>query len=114
MLAVGNDKGVINIFDLRKSSSQSAATVMAHIHTTSRLSKKVKGIRPDPFNNFLFASFSDIGGEPVKVQMCQCSEINVTVKRADMGHAKNRQVQTTSCVHSLSSCYSGCQYVAGL
>ena len=66
LIAVGGDKGVLNIYDLRQG-NQNAMTCMAHTHTTTRLSKKVKGIRSDPFNCNLIATFSDLSGEPVKV-----------------------------------------------
>lgn len=38
--------------------------ILAH---TDPKNKRVKGIRFDPFNEHVFASFSDIGNEPVKI-----------------------------------------------
>jgi len=51
------------MYDLR-TPQEATLNVMAHIPTRPR---KVKGIRPDPFNEHLMATFSDSAGEPVKI-----------------------------------------------
>lgn len=50
-------------------------TVMAHANASSRMSKKVKGIRCNPFDENVVATFSDLTGEPVKVLVYSPSRI---------------------------------------
>jgi hypothetical protein len=78
MLAMGAASGWIRIVDTRAYSPSSAANasgsspvtyaadmnLMAH---TDPKNKRVKGIRFDPNNPFVLASFSDVSEEPVKV-----------------------------------------------
>lgn len=63
LLAVGTSTGWIRVYDLRNGH---VATMSVMAHTNIR-SKKVKGIRSDPFNFNLISSFSDSPGEAVKV-----------------------------------------------
>ena len=63
LIAVGTTTGWIRVYDLRKG-HPAAMSVMAH---TNIRSKKVKGIRSDPFNHNLISTFSDSEGEPVKI-----------------------------------------------
>lgn len=63
LLAVGTNTGWIRVYDLRKG-HPAVMSVMAH---TNMRSKKVKGIRSDPFNSNLISTFTDSAGEPVKV-----------------------------------------------
>jgi hypothetical protein len=67
LIAAGGDRGIVSIFDLRTLTEQ-PMTVMAHANASSRMSKKVKGIRCSPFDENVVATFSDLTGEPVKVR----------------------------------------------
>lgn len=66
LIAAGGDRGIVSIFDLR-ALNEAPMTVMAHANASSRMSKKVKGIRSNPFDENVVATFSDLTGEPVKV-----------------------------------------------
>ncbi len=56
--------GWVRAYDIRKG-APAEMNVMAH---TQGRNKKVKGIRPDPFNSNLIATFSDSPGEHIKVE----------------------------------------------
>eukprot|EP01041_Mallomonas_annulata_P001294 gene1294-2503_t len=75
LLAVGTFTGWVRVYDLR-SPNEATINVMAHIPTRPR---RVRGVRPDPFNEHYIATFSDFPGEPVKVwDLRKVSKSNAT------------------------------------
>ncbi len=63
MIAVGTMSGWIRVHDHRTGNS-SEMNILAHADPKN---KRVKGIKFDPFNGNILASFSDISNEPIKV-----------------------------------------------
>ena len=64
-VAVGTSMGWAKVYDTRASSQQGAAcSIMAHPAPRPR---RIRGIRPDPFRQHLFATYSDFPGDVVKV-----------------------------------------------
>jgi len=66
LLAVGTSMGWARIYDTRIAAAASAAEISILAHPGAR-PRKVRGIRPDPFNSNLLATFSDSAGEVVKI-----------------------------------------------
>lgn len=66
LLAVGTSMGWVRIYDTRIRGGVISAEISLMAHPAAR-PRKVKGIRPDPFNPHLLATFSDSAGEVVKV-----------------------------------------------
>ena len=64
ILAVGTSIGLVRLYDIRVSNGGESLSLMAHPATRPR---KVKGMRPDPFNPYVLTTFSDAAGEPVKL-----------------------------------------------
>lgn len=64
MLATGTNMGWVRVYDTRKGNN-AEINVMAH---TQGRNKKVRGIRCDPFNSQVIATFSDVPNEAVKVR----------------------------------------------
>jgi hypothetical protein len=64
ILAVGTSISCVKLYDVRMGNGSDTLTIMAHPSTRPR---KVKGIRPDPFNQNILATFSDSAGEPIKL-----------------------------------------------
>mmetsp|Transcript_12012 Transcript_12012/g.26739 ORF Transcript_12012/g.26739 Transcript_12012/m.26739 type:complete len:425 (-) Transcript_12012:829-2103(-) len=65
LFAVGTSMGWVKVYDTRISNQQGAAS-SALTHPAPR-PRKVKGIRPDPHQPHVFATFSDFPGDAVKV-----------------------------------------------
>ena len=63
LIAVGTASGWVRVHDCRTGNS-AEMNIVAH---TEPKSKRVKGIRLDPFNSHVLATFSDSPHEPVKV-----------------------------------------------
>lgn len=61
-LFIGTSKGLLKIYDLRDGKANEVL-----ILSTSSSSRKLKGIRFDPFNDNSVATFQDIALEPVKI-----------------------------------------------
>lgn len=66
LLAVGTSMGWARIYDTRVAAAATAAEISIMAHPGAR-PRKVRGIRPDPFNSNLLATFSDSAGEVVKI-----------------------------------------------
>lgn len=64
LVAVGTSISYLRLYDVRVSSNEAVASIIAHPSTRP---KKVKGIRCDPFNSHILATFSDSPAENVKV-----------------------------------------------
>ena len=58
--------GFVHAFDLKSSKTR---PVISFTTVSGTHSRKVKGIRPDPFNSYSVATFTDVAGEPVKVSV---------------------------------------------
>lgn len=66
LLATGTTLTKLRVYDLReRPEKQEILSLLAHQHI--RGGRKIKGIRPDPFNDFTIATFSDIALEPIKL-----------------------------------------------
>ena len=64
-LAVGTAMGWVKVYDTRTSNQTGAScSILAHPAPRPR---KIRGIRPDPFRPYLFASYSDFPGDVVKI-----------------------------------------------
>jgi WD40 repeat protein len=65
LLAVGTSISWVRIYDTRMGGAGAEClAIMAHTATRPR---KVKGIRPDPLQQHIIATFSDSAGEPIKI-----------------------------------------------
>jgi hypothetical protein len=65
LLAVGTAGGWVRVYDARSGIS-AEMNIVAH---TDPKSKAVKGVKADPFNPHIFATFSDVANEPIKVSI---------------------------------------------
>lgn len=68
VLAVGTSLGKVILYDIRQPPQLAEVTIAAHFRTSQRI-HKTKGIRLDPFNDKIIATFSSAewGQEPVKL-----------------------------------------------
>ena len=64
IVAVGTSLSYVKFYDIRMKSSSDVQSISAHPATRPR---KVKGIKPDPFNSHTIATFSDSAGEHIKL-----------------------------------------------
>lgn len=64
IVAVGTSLSNVKFYDIRMKSSSDVQSISAHPATRPR---KVKGIKPDPFNAHTIATFSDSPGEHIKL-----------------------------------------------